>query len=154
MESRAEHWRKAIAPIAPLQRRPALRELGLVKSPLRPLLFGQLYSRARLGFWPSALIPALIFAACHLQQSNEPLELLGIFAITALGSVLSSWFFIRFGGNLWAPVALHALMNTWWMVFTSNQSALGGYADNVFRFASIALALRIVRWFAPARARA
>ncbi|HEX4384081.1 MAG TPA: CPBP family intramembrane glutamic endopeptidase [Myxococcales bacterium] len=179
------------------QGQPALRALGIARSPLRPLLFGllattpawlgflltaqphaftarqmillcwyfpfaeelifrgyvfgQLYFRARLGFWPSALIPALIFAACHLYQSNEPLELLGIFAITALGSLVFSYFLIRFDGNLWAPVALHALLNTWWMVFTSNNSALGGYADNLFRFASIGLAFGIVRWFATKR---
>jgi hypothetical protein len=51
---------------------------------------------------------------------------------------------LRFGWNIWAPVALHALMNTWWTVFTVNQNALGGASDNIFRFGSLALAIVLV----------
>ena len=125
----------------------------------RAFAFGQLNGPAGWRFWPAALVPAVVFGACHLYQSTDPTELAGIFAITALGSVVFSFFFARFGRNLWAPFVLHALMNCWWMIFTTNQSALGGLADNIFRFASLGLALSLayaatrvpwLRWFVPA----
>ena len=115
----------------------------------RGFAFGLLYRRAGWPFWPAALLPAFVFGACHLYQSTDPMELAGIFAITAFGSVVFSYFFVRFRGNIWAPFALHAFLNTWWMVFTPNASALGGVSDNLFRFGSIALAFAIV--FAAAR---
>jgi membrane protease YdiL (CAAX protease family) len=117
----------------------------------RAFAFGQLNGRAGWSFWPAALVPAVVFGASHLHQSDKATELAGIFAITAFGSVVFSYFFVRFGRNLWAPFALHAFLNTWWMVFTTNESALGGLADNVFRFGSIALAFGIA--FAALRVR-
>ena len=117
----------------------------------RAFAFGQLNGPAGWRFWPAALVPAVVFGACHLYQSSDPAELAGIFAITAFGSVVFSFFFARFGRNLWAPFVLHALMNTWWMVFTTNQNALGGVADNIFRFGSIGLALGLA--YAASRVR-
>src|SRR5262249_27136015 len=51
----------------------------------RAYLFRQLYQHARLGFWLSALIPSLLFAAAHLWQSEDPGELVGIVLITGAG---------------------------------------------------------------------
>lgn len=126
----------------------------------RAFAFGQLFRRARWSFWLAALVPALIFASEHLTQSNDAMDLAGIFAITAFGSVVFSYFFVRFGFNIWAPFALHAFLNTWWTVFTTNQTALGGWADNVFRFGALALAFllawgatrtRALSWLIPAQ---
>jgi len=106
----------------------------------RAFAFGQLYERARWNFLAAALVPAVLFAAGHASQSRDPAELAGILAITVLGAFVFSYFFIRFRRNIWAPFALHALLNTWWTIFTVNQTALGGLSDNIFRFGSIGLA--------------
>lgn len=115
----------------------------------RAFTFGQLYYRAGWNFWPAALVPTVLFAAGHLYQSSDPKELAGILAITGLGGILFSYFFVRLGRTIWAPYALHAMLNSWWTIFTTNNTALGGWSDNVFRFGSIGLAFVLV--FAAAR---
>lgn len=115
----------------------------------RAFTFGQLYYRAGWNFWPAAIVPTVLFAAGHLYQSNDPKELAGILAITGLGGIIFSYFFARMGRTIWAPYALHAMLNSWWTIFTTNDTALGGWSDNVFRFGSIGLAFLIV--FAAAR---
>lgn len=126
----------------------------------RAFTFGGLYYRAGWNFWPATIMPTVLFAAGHLYQSHDPAELAGIVAITGLGGIIFSFFFARMGRTIWAPFALHVLLNTWWTIFTSNQTALGGWSDNVFRFGSIGLAFGIVaaasvtpglRFLAPAK---
>ena len=107
----------------------------------RAFLFRQLYRRARLGFWLSALIPSVLFAAAHGYQSSNPVELLGIFAVTGLGSLLACWVFLRWQDNLWAVFWLHALMNLWWEVFAVDETALGGWLANAARLATVAVAV-------------
>lgn len=107
----------------------------------RGFLFGQLYKRAGWSFWPAALTPAVVFALAHLYQSQDPAEIAGIFAITALGSVVFSYIFVQWGGNIWAPFAGHALLNLYWSVFAVDDTALGGTYANALRFAAIALAV-------------
>jgi membrane protease YdiL (CAAX protease family) len=80
----------------------------------RGYLFGQLYRRARWGFWLSALIPSALFALGHAYQAGGPLELAGIFAVTGLGGLLGCWLFLRWQCNLWTVFGLHCLMNLWW----------------------------------------
>jgi membrane protease YdiL (CAAX protease family) len=123
----------------------------------RAYLFRQLYRRARLGFWISALIPSLVFAAAHLYQSDDPSKLLGIELITGSGSVLCCWLFVRWRDNVWPIVGLHSLMNLWWAVFAIDDSALGGWLANAARLATVALAIALTlyndrRW-KPAGAR-
>ena len=107
----------------------------------RAYLFRQLYRRARLGFWASALIPSILFGAGHLYQSTDPGELAGIVLITASGSVLGCWVFIRWQDSVWPIFALHALMNLWWEVFAVDDTALGGWMANGARLATIAIAV-------------
>lgn len=107
----------------------------------RSFMFRQLYCRARLGFWLSALIPSVLFAAAHLYQSDDFWELVGITAITGLGSILSCWIFLRWQDNLWAIFGLHSLMNLWWEVFAVDDTALGGWLANVARLLTVALAI-------------
>jgi membrane protease YdiL (CAAX protease family) len=129
----------------------------------RALAFGQLYRRARWGFWPSALAPAMAFALLHALQGASLAEMAGLAAITGLGAVIFAYFFLRFGWNLWGAVSLHAFLNLWWELFTANENALGGWSDNVFRFGSIGLAFALIlaagrrpalRWLVPARRKA
>jgi membrane protease YdiL (CAAX protease family) len=107
----------------------------------RAFAFGLLYRGARWNFWVAVAIPTVFFAAGHAYQSTDPTELAGIFAITGLGSVLFSYFFVRFRFNFWAPFALHAMLNSWWTLFAVGDSALGGWTDNALRFGCIGLAL-------------
>lgn len=107
----------------------------------RGVLFGQLYRRAGWGFWPAALTPAIVFALAHLYQSQDPAEIAGILAITGLGSIVFSYLYVQWGGNIWAPFAGHALLNLWWSVFAVDDTALGDAYANALRLAAVALAL-------------
>ena len=107
----------------------------------RAYLFRQLYQRARMGFWLSALIPSVLFAAGHVYQSKDPLELAGILAITGVGSLISCWLFKRWQYNLWVVVGLHCGMNLWWEVFAVDDTALGGWLANGARLLTIACAI-------------
>jgi membrane protease YdiL (CAAX protease family) len=95
----------------------------------RGYMFGQLYRRARWGFWPSALIPSALFALGHAYQASGLGELVGTFAVTGLGSLLGCWMYVRWQFNLWAVLGLHCLMNLWWEVFGVADTALGGWLD-------------------------
>jgi len=107
----------------------------------RGYMFGQLYRRARWGFWLSALIPSALFAFGHAYQAGGPFELAGIFAVTGLGSLLGCWLYLRWSGNLWIVFGLHCLMNLWWEVFGVAETALGGWIANAARLFTVALAI-------------
>jgi uncharacterized protein len=107
----------------------------------RAFLFGQLYRRARLGFWPSALIPSLIFGAAHMSQSTDPAEIAGIVAITSVGGLGFCWLIVKWDGNVWPAFGLHASMNLWWELFAIDDTALGGWMANGARGATIVLAI-------------
>jgi membrane protease YdiL (CAAX protease family) len=121
----------------------------------RGYLFKQLYQRARLGFWLSALIPSVLFALGHVYQSSDPRELAGILAITGVGSLIACWLFMRWQYNLWIVVSLHAAMNLWWEVFAVDDTALGGWLANGARIVTIACAILLTLYkdrFWPAAA--
>lgn len=107
----------------------------------RGYAFGQLYGRARWGFWLSALIPSALFALGHAYQAGAPVELAGIFAVTGLGSLLGCWLYLRWRGNLWVVFGLHSLMNLWWEMFGVADTALGGWIANAARLLTVALAI-------------
>jgi membrane protease YdiL (CAAX protease family) len=107
----------------------------------RAYMFGQLYRRARWGFWLSALIPSVLFAAGHAYQAGGLWELVGIFAVTGLGSLLGCWIYVRWQFNLWAVFGLHCLMNLWWEVFGTADTALGGWSANGARLLTITVAI-------------
>jgi membrane protease YdiL (CAAX protease family) len=107
----------------------------------RGFMFRQLYRRARLGFWISALLPSALFAAAHLYQSRNLEEMVGILAVTGLGGIGFCWVFMKWQDNLWAVFGLHALMNLWWEVFAVDDTTLGGWLANGARLLTIALAI-------------
>src|SRR5690606_26066241 len=57
------------------------------------VLFGQLFRKTNLGFIPSIIFGALIFAFGHLYQSQDVGELVGIFMITFSGAVFFGWLY-------------------------------------------------------------
>lgn len=107
----------------------------------RGFLFGQLYRYTKFGFLPSIFCSSLLFGIAHLYQSTEIVELLSIFAITFLGSVLFSWIYTEWGFNLWVPIFLHCFMNLFWLLFSAGENAMGGVYVNIFRLLSVILAV-------------
>lgn len=109
----------------------------------RGFLFGQLYRYTKLGFIPSVLLGALLFAFIHLYQSSDPMTLIGIFAVTLLGAVLFAWVYVEWNYNIWTPIFLHLLMNLFWDVFNGGDNALGGLTGNIFRTLTLALIITL-----------
>ena len=107
----------------------------------RGFLFGQLFRFTKIGFIPSIIIGAIIFASAHLYQSQEFWTLVGVFLITFMGAVLFAWIYVEWNYNLWVPIFLHLFMNLSWMLFSVSDNALGGTYANVFRVVTIALAI-------------
>jgi len=114
----------------------------------RGFAFWMLYKYGRLGFWGSVLVPSLLFGFVHLYQANELMDAMGIFGITTAGGIFFSWLLMRWE-NLWVPIFVHALMNSWWEVFEVDDTALGGYMATIARLlvvgVSIVLTLYKVR---------
>ncbi|GAB5552849.1 MAG: hypothetical protein Sapg2KO_24400 [Saprospiraceae bacterium] len=107
----------------------------------RGFLFGQLFRRGGWGFIPAGLAAALIFGSAHLYQGNDPSSLVGIFMVTAIGSLWFSWLYIEWNYNLWVPIGFHFLMNFYWGVFDMSNNALGGLEANLYRGLTIALSI-------------
>jgi membrane protease YdiL (CAAX protease family) len=107
----------------------------------RAFLIGQLYRYTRLGFFPSLITGSVLFGLVHLYQSNDPAELMGIFLVTFLASLLFFWIYAEWTFNLWTVIFLHCLMNLYWLIFDVDNNALGGTYANVFRFATVALSI-------------
>lgn len=110
----------------------------------RALLIGFMFRFLRIGFLPAALIVSIIFGLGHLSQANELMESIGVFGITLFGSLLFGWIYLEWKNNLWIVFGMHLLMNLYWNIFNIEASnALGGWAANIFRFATIGLAIFI-----------
>lgn len=109
----------------------------------RGFLFGQLYRYTKLGFIPSVLLGALLFAFIHLYQSTDPLTLAVIFLVTLLGAILFAWIYAEWKYNIWTPVFLHLLMNLFWDVFNGGENALGGLTGNIFRTITLILVIAL-----------
>jgi membrane protease YdiL (CAAX protease family) len=84
-----------------------------------------------LGFWLSVLLPAFVFALGHLYEVHGFPDSLAIVAVTGFGSVWFGWLYVRWDYNLWVPIAVHVLMNSWWFIFNVSQNALAGQAANI-----------------------
>ncbi|MCB9231028.1 MAG: CPBP family intramembrane metalloprotease [Bacteroidia bacterium] len=107
----------------------------------RGFFFGQIYRQTKLGFIPSILVSALIFASLHLYQSDDPSTLVGIFLTTFLGAGLFGWLYLEWNFNLWVPISLHFFMNLSWELFSVSNDALGDMQANLFRGGTVALAI-------------
>ncbi|PYJ17886.1 MAG: hypothetical protein DME96_04520 [Verrucomicrobia bacterium] len=117
-----------------------------VASSDRTHMFGQLYRRARLCFWLSALIPSALFAFGHAYQASGFWELVEIFVVTGLGSLLGCWIYMRWQFNLWTVFGLHCLMNLWWELFGVADTALGGWIANAAHLLTIAVAILLTTY--------
>ncbi|MDF1698083.1 MAG: type II CAAX endopeptidase family protein [Saprospiraceae bacterium] len=107
----------------------------------RGFLFGQLFKYTKLGFIPAIFIGALLFASGHMHQSQDTMELFGIFMVTFMGAVLFAWLYVEWEYNLWVPIFMHTFMNLAWYIFEMDDTALGGFLPNLFRWLTIAIAI-------------
>jgi membrane protease YdiL (CAAX protease family) len=112
----------------------------------RGFAFGLLYRKLRLGFWLSIILPTILFAQGHLYQVHELREYVAIVAITSFGNIWFGWLYVRWEYNLWVPVAVHALMNSWWTIFSVSQTALGAPEADYARLLTIALTVVLTLW--------
>jgi membrane protease YdiL (CAAX protease family) len=108
--------------------------------------FGMLYRKLRLGFWLSIILPTFAFARGHLYQVHGFRESLAIVALTGFGSVWFSWLYVRWDYNLWVPIAVHVLMNSWWSIFNVSQNDLAGHAANNARLLTVVLSVILTLW--------
>jgi membrane protease YdiL (CAAX protease family) len=102
--------------------------------------FWQLYRRARRPFWLAILPPAVLFALGHVEKGQNWQEVVGIFLLTGTGAAVFSWLLDSWQ-SLWVPVALHALMNLWWELFSVSRTAVGGWLPFVSQTSTVALAI-------------
>jgi Type II CAAX prenyl endopeptidase Rce1-like len=116
--------------------------------------FGQLTAYGRLRLWPAALITGLVFGVVHLGQASvQGLSLpgqAGTVALIALGGLLFSWLFARWGRSIWPPLAVHGLLNLGWALWDFAPSPLGTVSANGLRALSVLLAVGLTWRYAPA----
>jgi uncharacterized protein len=112
----------------------------------RGFAFGLLYRRLGLGFWLSVILPTVFFGLGHLYEAHGIRQSLSILALTGFGSVWFGWLYVRWEYNLWVPIAVHALMNSWWTIFNAGETALGGAEANIARLSTVALSIVLTLW--------
>lgn len=113
----------------------------------RGFLFGLLFRYCRWGFIPALLINGIPFGLLHLYQEHDLLSSLAVFGATAAGALLFSWLYAEWRYNLWVPVFMHMLMNLSWTLFIVSPDAAGGWSANLFRFATVVLAVAATIWY-------
>lgn len=113
----------------------------------RAFLIGILYRYTELGFITSILFGSFLFAQVHFYQSQNTIELIEIFVITFLGSILFAWIYFEWNFNLWTAIFVHLLMNLYWELFTISENVSGNFYGNLFKFLSILLIIVITIYY-------
>jgi membrane protease YdiL (CAAX protease family) len=111
----------------------------------RAFAYGQL-RRLGWGFWWAVLVPAAVFGLVHLRPDQSPAQMAGVFLITAVGGLLFSFVYERWGRDLWAPFAVHAAMNLAWQLFAVGESAFAGWLPTVMQAVVAILAVALTLW--------
>lgn len=109
----------------------------------RAFLFGQLFRQAKWGFIPAVALNGLIFGLSHLYQANNFADSITVFAVTFAGAIWFAWIFTEWNDNLWIPIFMHFLMNLYWDLFSSENTAVGGLILNLPRILTIAISIYI-----------
>ncbi len=102
----------------------------------------------RIGWplWPAALLIALVAGFTHIEKGQTRGEILGLFALLAVGGCTFSWMIERWD-SLWFPFALHAAMNFSWELFNVSRTAIGGWYAFTLQNATVILAILITLRF-------
>lgn len=115
----------------------------------RGFLFGQVYRNTKIGFIPSIVIGAVLFALAHMYQSNDVLTAIGVFGTTFFGAILFAWVYVEWNFNLWSAIFLHLFMNLYWILFPAveNTTALGSFSSNIFRGLTLILVISLTIYY-------
>ncbi len=95
----------------------------------RGFAFGMLYWRARWSFVAAMLTTAVVFGGFHLPMAffgGHLDQAWGTALVTGAGGGWYAWLYVRWNRSLWVPIAAHAAMNSWWVLFTAGPTAAGG----------------------------
>ena len=106
----------------------------------RGFLFGILYYYAGWGFIAAVLIPSMFFGIGHLYQAETLSDGISVFLFTALGGAGFAWFYLAWR-SLWMVVFLHGFMDLAWDMFSIQTNVTGNLNANIFRFATLGLAI-------------
>jgi hypothetical protein len=117
----------------------------------RGFLFLQLYRHARWPFAAAVVASALPFAYGHLYQARETgLALLQgtleVWVVSALSAAVLAWALVRWRGNLWPLVGVHALGNLWWMLLGEGSQRMYGWLGNGVRLSNAVLGVALTLW--------
>ena len=119
----------------------------------RGFLFGLLFYYCGWGFITAVLIPSVLFGIGHLYQAGDLAESINVFLFTALGGAGFAWLYIAWG-SLWMVIFLHGFMDLAWDIFsTQSANVTGNLYANIFRFATLGLAIYFTRKKAKAENR-
>lgn len=114
----------------------------------RGLAIGMLTTLCGWRWLPACLAPAVLFGLAHFGNGADLASIAGIILITGAGGLLFGWLWVRWDGNLWPPVLLHAGMNSLWLMYGLGENAIGGLAGNVLRGGIVAAAVGLTLVFA------
>lgn len=109
----------------------------------RAFLIGLLFKYTKLGFITSIVLASSLFAQTHLYQGSNTTEVIEVFSITFLGSILFAWVYSEWHSNIWTAIGLHFFMNLYWNIFAVDDNAAGNTLGNIFRFASLFLVISL-----------
>ena len=111
----------------------------------RGFAYGQLRNIG-WGFWPAAIVPAVVFGLVHLRAGQSAAAMAGVFAIAGIGGVLFSFVYERWDRSLWAPWGVHALMNLSWNVFALGHGPLAGWLPTAMQAVTAVVAVALCLW--------
>lgn len=111
----------------------------------RGFAFGQIRRRAGWGFWPTALLIAVIFGLGHLALNQDIEQAAGVFLITGIGGGLFSWVYEKWDYNLWVPISIHFLMNLAWNIFNVGESAYAGWLPTMMQISAVVMVILLVK---------
>jgi hypothetical protein len=106
----------------------------------RGFVFGILYYYAGWGFISAVLIPSVFFGIAHLYQAETFSDGIGVFIFTILASAGFAWFYIAWK-SLWMVIFLHGFMDLAWDMFSVQSNVTGDMNSNIFRFATLGIAI-------------
>jgi len=93
----------------------------------------------RAPFWRMALLAGVLFGSAHVSWTRFPdVGAVMTFAVTFAAGVWYAWLMRVYSWSLWPTIALHAVMNAAWLVFSIGGGAVGsGLWPNVGRALTI-----------------
>ncbi len=126
----------------------------------RGLLVFAVWRAKGVGFWPLAIVGALLFGSAHISWTAAGFASgWSTVLVTGAGGLWFAWLARAWAehlgkpgmGNIWVPMALHGLMNLSWEFMAAGENAVGGLWPNVARGLTIVCSVLLTRRYAKQR---